>query len=77
MSQRIINVDEKMLINLQVKVKIDSFSNHDGFADGQVEQAIEEFKSEIAKELKNKLADCYQMQEFIYSVDFVNYEIDL
>jgi hypothetical protein len=76
MSQRVKNVGEEMLVNLQVKVNLNSFSNYDGFKEGQVEQAIEEFKSEIARELKNKLADHYQMQEFLYSVDFVNYEID-
>ena len=47
MSQRIKNVDEEMLINLQVNVSIKSFSNHNGF-----------------------------MEEFLYSVDFVNYEVD-
>jgi hypothetical protein len=31
-----------------------------------------EFKSEIVRGLKNKLAGHYQVQEFLYSVDFVN-----
>jgi hypothetical protein len=76
MSQRTENVDEEMLINLQVNVTLKSFSNHDGFSDKQVEKAKEEFKDEIMKHLTNKLADDYQMEEFLYSVDFVNYEVD-
>ena len=76
MSQRRKNVEESMIINLQLKVTLNSFSNHDGFKEGQIEKATEEFKEEIAKELTNKLADEYQMQEFLYSVDFVNYEVD-
>ena len=76
MSQRIKNVDESMLINLQVNVTLKSFSNHNGFNDKQIEQAKEEFKDEIMKHLTNKLVDDYQMEEFLYSVDFVNYEVD-
>jgi hypothetical protein len=76
MSQRSKNVDEEMLINLQVNVSLKSFSNHNGFKEGQIEQAKEEFKDEIMKHLTNKLADEYQMEEFLYSVDFVNYDVD-
>lgn len=76
MSQRTREIDESVLINLQVNVTLKSFSNHDGFTEDQVKNAIEEFKDEIAKELTNKIADDYQMQEFLYSVDFVNYEVD-
>lgn len=76
MSQRRKNIGESMIINLQLKVTLKYFSNHDGFKEGQIEKAIEEFKEEIAKELTNKLADEYQMQEFLYSVDFVDYEVD-
>lgn len=76
MSQRTKNVNEDLLVNLQVKVTLNSFSNHDGFKEGQIEQAKEEFKDEIMKHLTNKLADEYQMEEFLYSVDFVNYEVD-
>ena len=35
MSQITKNVDEDMLINLQVKVTLKSFSNHNGFNDKQ------------------------------------------
>ena len=76
MSQRIKNVDEEMIINLQLNVSLKSFSNHNGFKEGQIEQAKEEFKDEIMKHLTNKLSDKYQMEEFLYSVDFVNYEVD-
>ena len=76
MSQRIKNIDEEILINLQVNVSLNSFSNHNGFKEGQIEQAKEEFKDEIMRHLKNKLSDEYQMEEFLNSVDFVNYEVD-
>ena len=76
MSQRIKNVDEAMLINLQVNVTLKSFSNHNGFKDDQIDQAKQEFKDEIMKHLLSKLADEYQMEEFLYSVDFVNYNVD-
>ncbi len=46
------------------------------FIKRQIEQAKEEFKDEIMKHLTNKLVDDYQMEEFLYSVDFVNYEVD-
>ena len=76
MSQRTKNVDEEMLVNLQVKVTLKSFSNHNGFNDEQVEQAKEEFKYEIKNHLADKLGGEYEMEEFLCSVDFVNYEID-
>mgnify|MGYP003625354177 CR=1 FL=1 len=75
MSQRTKNIDEEVIINLQVNVTLKSFSNHNGFNDKQIEQAKEEFKDEIMKHLTNKLVDEYQMEEFLYSVDFVNYEV--
>tara|TARA_R110002012_G_C11520290_1_gene599374 strand:+ start:103 stop:345 length:243 start_codon:yes stop_codon:yes gene_type:complete len=76
MSQRIKNVDEEMLINLQVNVSLKSFYNHNGFYQGQIKHAKEEFKDEIMKHLTNKLSDIYRMEQFLYSVDFVNYEVD-
>ena len=76
MSQRIKNVDEEMLISLQVNVSLKSFSHHNGFKEGQIEKAKEEFKDEITKHLTNKLSDEWQMEEFLYSVDFVNYEVE-
>ena len=76
MSQKIKNIDEEIIINVQLNVKIKSFSNHNGFKEGQIEQAKEEFKDEIMKHLINKLSDEYQMEEFLYSVDFVNYEVN-
>lgn len=51
MSQRTQNVNEEIIVDLQFKVTINSFSNHDGFKQGQIEKAIEEFKENIKKEL--------------------------
>jgi hypothetical protein len=75
MSQRSISVDETMLINLQVKVNLESFSNHDGFKDGQIEKAIEEFKEQIVGELYYRLENTYYQQEFLQSVDFAQFEV--
>ena len=76
MSQRSKNVNEEILVELKFKVTINSFSNHNGFKEGQIEQAIEEFKEQIKKELEYKVNGEYQQQEFLQSVDFVSYEAD-
>lgn len=76
MSQRSKNVNEEIIVELKFKVTINSFSNHNGFKDGQIEQAIEEFKEQIKKELEYKINGEYQQQEFLQSVDFVSYEAD-
>ena len=76
MSQRIKYEEEEIFVNVQVKVKLKSFSNHDGSTDAQIDQAKEEFKDEIEKHLMDKLADEYTMEEFLYSVDFVDYEVE-
>lgn len=76
MSQRIHNVDESITINLQVVVKINSFSNHEGFKGNQIQNAIEEFKDEISGELYHKLTNDYYQQEFLQSVNFVNFTVE-
>lgn len=76
MSQRIHNVDESITINLQVVVKINSFSNHEGFKGNQIQNAIEEFNDEISGELYHKLTNDYYQQEFLQSVDFVNFTVE-
>ena len=76
MSQRSKNVNEEIIVELKFKVTINSFSNHNGFKEGQIEQAIEEFKEQIKKELEYKVNGDYSQQEFLESVDFVSYEAD-
>lgn len=76
MSQRSKNVNEEIVVELKFKVTIKSFSNHNGFKEGQIEQAIQEFKENIQKELEYKINGEYQQQEFLQSVDFVSYEAD-
>jgi len=76
MSQRSKNINEEIIVELKFKVTINSFSNHNGFKEGQIEQAIEEFKEQIKKELEYKVNGEYQQQEFLQSVDFVSYEAD-
>lgn len=76
MSQRSKNVNEDVIVELKFKVTINSFSNHNGFKEGQIEQAIQEFKEQIKKELEYKVNGEYQQQEFLQTVDFVSYETD-
>jgi NADPH-dependent 7-cyano-7-deazaguanine reductase QueF len=76
MSQRSKNVNEEIIVELKFKVTINSFSNHNGFKEGQIEQAIQEFKEQIKKELEYKVNGEYQQQEFLQTVDFVSYEAD-
>ena len=76
MSQRTQHVEEEIIVDLQFKVTIKSFSNHNGFKQGQIEMAIDEFKENIKKQLEYKVNGEYWQQEFLQSVDFVNYEAD-
>ncbi len=76
MSQRTQHVEEEIIVDLQFKVTIISFSNHEGFKQGQIERAIEEFKENIKKELEYKVNGEYWQQEFLQSVDYVHYEAD-
>ena len=76
MSQRTQKVNEEIIVELKFKVTINSFSNHNGFKECQIEQAIQEFKDNIQKELEYKVNGEYSQQEFLESVDFVSYEAD-
>ena len=76
MSQRNKSVNEEMIVELKFKVTIKSFSNHNGFSEKQIENAIQEFKENIQKELEYKVNGEYSQQEFLESVDLVYYEVD-
>ncbi len=76
MSQRILYLEQEFKVDLTLKITINSFSNHDGFSEKQIENAIEEFKEKIQKEIEYKVNGEYYQEEFLNSVDFVNYEID-
>ena len=75
MSQRTKQVDKEFIIELKVKVTLNSFSNHNGFSQNQIDNAIEEFEETIKKQLEYKLNGEYYQQEFLNSVDFVQYEV--
>lgn len=77
MSQRSQSVNEEFTIELKLKVTINSFSNHDGFKQGQIERAVEEFKEKIKKEIEYIVNGEYYQQEFLDSVDYVQYELGL
>ena len=76
MSQRTHHLEKEIAIELSFKVTLKSFSNHNGFSEKQIENAIEEFKEKIQKELEYKVNGEYYQQEFLQSVDFVSYEAD-
>lgn len=77
MSLKTKDINQEMNITLNLKVTIDSFLNHNGFTDKQIENAIEEFKEEIQKEIEHNLCGQYEVQEFLQTVDFVNYTIEV
>lgn len=76
MSQRTHHLENEISLNFSFKVTLKSFSNHDGFSEKQIENAIEEFKEKIQKELEYKVNGEYYQEEFLNSVDFVHYEVD-
>lgn len=75
MSQRSQSIEQEFDVVLRLKVVLKSLSNHNGFKDGQVESAVEEFKESIADELLAKIQGEHFGGEFLQSVDFVNYEV--
>jgi len=76
MSQRTQNVNKEITVDLSFKVTIKSFSNHDGFKNGQIEKAVEEFKENITKELIYIIEGEHQQQDFLQTVDYVTYDVD-
>ena len=64
MSQRTRNIDKEITIDLSFKVILKSFSNHDGFSEKQIENAIEEFKEKIQKELEYKVEEVQEKKGF-------------
>ena len=76
MSQRIQQINEEIVVELKFQVKIKSFSNHDGFKEGQLNKAIQEFKENIKKELEYIIEGEHGQQEFLQTVDFVTYEVE-
>lgn len=75
MSQRVVEIEEEFDVDISLKVIIKSLSNQDGLTKSQVKDSINEFKGKIQKEIESKLSNDYQLEEFLYSSDFVNYEI--
>jgi hypothetical protein len=75
MSQRYHSVEKEIEVNLSVKVKLKQFSNHDGFKEGQIERAIEEFEEVIGAHLLGILVNDYYQDGLLQTVDYVNYEI--
>lgn len=76
MSQRTHQLNNEFTIDLKLKVKLKSFSNHNGFTEKQIKNAVEEFEEEIRKELEHKVCDDFQQGQFLESVGFVNYEVE-
>lgn len=75
MSQISKTVNQDIIVELELKVTINSFSNNNGFKDGQINQAIEEFREQIKNQLENKVNGGFQQQEFLQSVDYVSYDV--
>ena len=75
MSQRYHSVEKEIEVNLSVKVKLKQFSNHNGFKEGQIENAIEEFEEVVQAYLLELLVGEYYQDGLLQTVDYVNYEI--
>ncbi len=76
MSQRTEHLNEKINIALDLKVTLKRLSNHNGFFDGQVVKSTEEFKEVIKEDLIKKVCGEYSMEEILFSVDFVDYDVE-
>lgn len=75
MSQRIHVLNENVVVNLQLNVNLKSLSNHNGFTQTQIENAINDFKEKIESELYHKIEKDFYNEEFVYAVDYVNYTV--
>lgn len=75
MSQRGVYTAESVLIKLTVVVDLDYISNHNGITDEQYFEAKEEFESEISERLYEIIEGKYQGEDFLESVDFVNFTV--
>lgn len=67
--------DINLPLTLKLVVTDVSFSNHDGFKGEQLDRAIEEFKEEITSFLLGKVVNEFYSEEFLDSVDIVNFEV--
>ena len=76
MSQRTQSIEKEIKIDFSFKVTLKSFSNHNGFSENQIENAIEEFKEKIKKQIEYKINGEYYQEDFLWLVDFVHYEVD-
>lgn len=76
MSQRTQSLEKEIKIDLSFKVTLKSFSNHNGFSENQIENAIEEFKEKIKKQIEYKVNGEYYQEDFLWLVDFVHYEVN-
>ena len=47
MSQKRIKINEEIVLTMPLTIKIEGFSNHNGFTQKQIENAVEEFKQNI------------------------------
>ena len=75
MSLRSKLITQELPVTLELIVTLKSFTTHDGFREGQLQRAIEEFKEKIEEEILSKIVDNFQQQQFLFSSDFVEYEI--
>ncbi len=75
MAQRYIDINEEINITLKLKVNLTKLSDYKHFGEEQKQNAIDEFKTNIGLHLKNKLIDNVSQDDFLQSIDFVNYEV--
>jgi hypothetical protein len=77
MSQISETVNETIEVTLKLKVTLTMLSNHNGFKEGQLQSAIDEFKENIEEHLTEKIVNEYhQESDVIYGADFVYYNVE-
>lgn len=77
MSQQHYSVKEEFEVTLVVKVKLKSISNYFHMSDFQIEDNIEDVKSNMKKHLLNKICGEFDgVEDLSYGVDYWDFEVE-
>lgn len=78
MSIRRQNIEtDSIIFNIRLKAKLTSVLNHNGVSEVQIKNVIEEFKERIEDEICSEIVREYRCVQFLESVDFVDYSVEV
>ena len=78
MSIRRQNIEtDSIIFNIRLKAKLTSVLNRNGVSEVQIKNVIEEFKEKIEDGVCNEIVREYRCAEFLESVDFIDYNIEV